>query len=212
MSNSHTFAGPRGLDHLMQLAAAQRFELACEHFYFLRHGQTERNARRIFQAPDEPLNATGQAQARRASTLLAAEPIVTVVCSDTRRTLETAATVAAPFGLTARPHAGLRERNFGSLIGTSSVAIDWDCAPAAGETLAEFVDRSAVALLEALAHPAPVLVVAHGGILYVLAGLLNVALDARALGNAHPLRFEHADGLWRVLPLAASRDAGLNLA
>lgn len=212
MSHSPTFAGPRGLDHLLRLAAAQRFEVACEHFYFLRHGQTERNAQRIFQAADEPLNANGQAQARRASALLAAETIVTVVCSDTRRTLETAATVAAPFGLSARPHAGLRERNFGSLIGTSSVDIDWDCAPAAGETLAEFVDRSAAALLHALAHPAPVLVVAHGGILYVLAGLLNVSLDAQALGNAHPLRFERADGRWRALPLAAGSDAGLNLA
>ena len=212
MSNSPAIAGPRGLDHLLRLAAAQSFEAACEYFYFLRHGQTERNARRIFQALDEPLNATGQVQAQRASTLLAAETIVTVVCSDTRRTLETAATVAAPFGLTARPHAGLRERNFGSLIGTSSVDIDWNCAPQAGETLAEFVNRSAAALLDALAHPAPVLVVAHGGILYVLAGLLNVALDAQALANAHPLRFERADGRWRAQALAAGSDAGLNLA
>lgn len=212
MSNNSAIAGPRGLDTLLRLAAAQRFELACEHFYFLRHGQTERNARRIFQAPDEPLNATGQAQAQRASTLLAGEPIITVVCSDTRRTLETAATVSAPFGLSARPHAGLRERNFGSLIGTSSVNIDWNCAPEAGETLAEFVERSAAGLLHALAHPAPVLVVAHGGILYVLAGLLNVALDAQSLGNAHPLRFERTDGRWRALPLAAGTDAGLNLA
>lgn len=212
MSNSPTIAGPRGLDNLLRLAAAQRLEVACEHFYFLRHGQTERNALRIFQAPDEPLDATGQAQARRASTLLAAEPIVTVVCSDTRRTLETAATVATPFGLRARPHAGLRERNFGSLIGASSVDIDWNCAPVAGETLAEFVDRSAAALLDALAHPPPVLVVAHGGILYVLAGLLNVALDAQALGNAHPLRFERANGRWRARPLAVGTDAALNLA
>ena len=212
MSYSPTVAGPRGLDQLLRLAAAQRFELACEHFYFLRHGQTERNARRIFQAADEPLDATGQAQARRAATLLAAAPILTVVCSDTRRTLETAATVSAPFGLRAQPRAGLRERNFGNLIGTSSVDIDWNCAPEAGETLAEFVDRSAAALLEAFAHPAPVLVVAHGGILYVLAGLLNVALDAQALGNAHPLRFERADGRWRALPLAASADTRLNLA
>ena len=54
---------PSGLDQLIALAAAQPLAPACDHFYFLRHGQTGRNAQRIFQATDEPLSELGLQQA-----------------------------------------------------------------------------------------------------------------------------------------------------
>jgi probable phosphoglycerate mutase len=201
----------RGIDRLLPLAAARAFAPACERFLFLRHGQTECNARRIFQTATEPLNATGEAQARRAADLLASEPIASIVCSDMPRAHTTARIVAVRHGLLPLPHAGLRERNFGQLIGTSSVAIDWAASPQGGETLAGFVERAAAGLAFALGHEAPTLVVAHGGLLYVLAGLFGVPLEASLLGNAHPLRFERAAGRWRATPLAAPADTAINL-
>lgn len=197
-----------GLLQLAALAAARPLSPACEHFYFLRHGQTECNARRIFQAADEPLSALGLQQAARAAELLAGEPIRSIVSSNVHRALSTALTVAVPHGIAPLVHEGLRERHFGALIGTSSANIDWACAPEGGETLPEFVDRKRAALELALAQPAPVLVVAHGGSLYVLAAMLGVPIDMDLLGNAQPLRFEREGGAWRVRSLLQQVDGG----
>ncbi len=203
-SPPHTGAAHRGIDRLIALAQAQALTPGCERFYFLRHGQTARNALRIFQDGDEPLDATGLAQAQRAARHLACEPLATIACSPLPRARVTADTVAAEMGLAPQLHDGLRERHFGALIGSSSAQIDWDCAPAGGETLAGFVARARAGLQWALAQPGPVLVVAHGGTLYALAGLLGVALTPPLMANAHPLRFDRAGQGWVVTPLAAS--------
>lgn len=209
----------RGLQRLPVLCAAGcRLPEGLQRFYFLRHGQTARNAQRIFQNIDEPLNETGLAQAEQAAALLAEElsgsESVHIVCSDAPRALTTARTVARRLAREERLHAGLRERHFGALIGTSSADIDWDCAPEGGETLDQFVERSLAALAEAVAHPAPVLVVAHGGTLHVLACALGVALDAPLLANATPLRFDRAGAGWVVTRLGtvAAAHSSPNLA
>lgn len=201
-----------GLRQLARLAAAEPLAPACDHFYFLRHGQTECNARRIFQATDEPLSALGLQQAARAAELLAGEPIRSIVSSNVHRALTTAHAVSAPHGISPVVFDGLRERNFGALIGTSSANIDWACEPEGGETLPEFVSRKRAALEKALSHPAPVLIVAHGGSLYVLAALLGVPIDMSVLGNAQPLRFERSDPAWRVKALLQAVDGGAALA
>jgi len=202
----------RGLERLADIAARLPLDIECDQFYFLRHGQTECNARRIFQSEHEPLNANGIAQAERAAELLANEPIATIVCSNMQRAHHTACTVAARHAIDPIPHIGLRERNFGDLIGSSSADIDWDCAPQAGETLDEFAHRVHAGFHEALKQSGPVLMVAHGGVLYVLASVLNVAVTPELLGNAHPLRFEREGGLWRATPLAPAVQTTVNLA
>jgi len=203
-----------GLRQLVKLAALQPLTPTCDHFYFLRHGQTDCNARRIFQAPDEPLSALGLQQAARAAGLLAGEPIRSIVSSNVNRALTTAHTVSTPHGMAPVVFDGLRERNFGALIGTSSADIDWACEPEGGETLPEFVARKRIALEQALAHPAPVLIVAHGGSLYVLAALLGVPIDMSVLGNAQPLRFERSGSgpAWCVKSLLQAVDGGAAVA
>ncbi|MET3182135.1 histidine phosphatase family protein [Variovorax sp. NFACC27] len=203
---------PNGLDELIRIAATQPLSPDCDHFYFLRHGQTGRNALRIFQAVDEPLSELGLQQAARAATLLAGEPIRTVVCSDARRANDTAYAVATALNLVPAAQATLRERNFGALIGTSSANIDWACEPEGGETLTQFVARTREAIDTALRLPAPALVVAHGGTLYALAALLGVPVDLGLLGNAQPLRFERRGPTWAVTPLLRHADGDAALA
>lgn len=209
---SAAHASPSGLEQLVRIAAEQQLAPACDHFYFLRHGQTGRNAQRIFQAVDEPLSELGLQQAARAAQRLAGEPIRTIVCSDARRAHDTAHAVAAVLRIDPTPHEDLRERNFGALIGTSSVDIDWACEPEGGETLAQFVARKRRAFEAALAQPAPVLVVAHGGSLYALAALLGVPMDLGLLGNAQPLRFSRSGPTWTITPLLRQADGGSALA
>ncbi|MGN8078438.1 histidine phosphatase family protein [Variovorax sp. 22077] len=205
-------ARPSGLDQLIRIAADQPLSPDCDHFYFLRHGQTGRNVLRIFQAVDEPLSELGLQQAARAATLLAGEPIRTVVCSDARRANDTAYAVATALKLVPAAQATLRERNFGALIGTSSANIDWACEPEGGETLSQFIARTREAIDTALRLPAPVLVVAHGGTLYALAALLGVPVDLGLLGNAQPLRFERRGPTWAVTPLLRHADGDAALA
>ena len=203
---------PSGLDLLIRIAADQPLSPDCDHFYFLRHGQTGRNALRIFQAVDEPLSELGLQQAARAAALLAGEPIRTVVCSDARRANDTAYAVATALKLVPAAQATLRERNFGALIGTSSANIDWACEPEGGETLSQFIARTREAIGTVLRQPAPVLVVAHGGTLYALAALLGVPVDLGLLGNAQPLRFERRGPTWAVTPLLRHADGDAALA
>jgi probable phosphoglycerate mutase len=201
-----------GLARLIDLAAAPPLAPACDHFYFLRHGQTAGNAQRIFQAVDAPLSELGLAQAARAAERLAGEPIRSVVCSDARRAFDTAHAVATGLGMAPLRFEGLRERNFGALIGSSSAELDWACEPEGGETLPQFVARKRAALEAALAHPAPVLIVAHGGSLFVLAAALGVPLDLGVLGNAQPLRFERSGPTWAVKPLLHHAGGGAAVA
>lgn len=190
-----------GIEEFLRLGRELPLLPVCDQFYFLRHGQTARNVQRIFQAPDEPLNDTGLEQARQAAELLAGEPLRTIVCSDAQRAMTTALTVAAPHGIAPLPEEGLRERNFGVLIGTSSARIDWTCDPENGESLPGFMRRKRAALAHALALPAPVLVVAHGGSLYALTAMLGIPMDMRLLGNAQPLRFVKSGTIWKIEPL-----------
>ncbi|PNG52415.1 MULTISPECIES: histidine phosphatase family protein [unclassified Variovorax] len=201
-----------GLAQLIELAAAPPLAPACDHFYFLRHGQTAGNAQRIFQAVDAPLSTLGLQQAARAAERLAGEPIRSVVCSDARRAFDTAHAVATGLGMAPLHFEGLRERNFGALIGTSSAELDWACEPEGGETLPQFVARKRAALEAALAHPAPVLIVAHGGSLHVLVAALGIPTDRGVLGNAQPLRFERSGPTWTVRPLLHHSHGGAALA
>ncbi|XAH22401.1 histidine phosphatase family protein [Xylophilus sp. GW821-FHT01B05] len=190
-----------------QCAAAHRWVPAAQQFYFLRHGQTARNALRIFQGPEEPLDATGQAQAERAGHTLAATgvPITSIAFSDMLRTQQTAEAVSRHLPTATRlPLPDLRERNFGALIGTSSEQLAWDCDPVQGETLAQFVERTAAGLQTALALPGPVLVVAHGGTLHALAALLQIKTTAALFANAHPLQLAPGADGWTATALAAA--------
>lgn len=198
-----------GLQRFAELAAAEPLQLPCDAFYFLRHGQTPCNARRIFQTYEEPLSELGEQQASAAAAALAQSPIRQIIASDARRAVQTAQAVAAALRLQPSYHAGLRERHFGALMGTSSAQIDWDCTPEGGETLAQFVNRKRQALQLALDAAGPVLVVAHGGSLYVLAALLHVPLDSTLLANAQPLHFTRGEHGWQARALCATSPMAL---
>jgi broad specificity phosphatase PhoE len=70
------------------------------HFFILRHGQSEGNARRIFQGSlDLPLDDAGRAQARAAGGWLAKRGIGSIIASPLARAAETARIAAAACGL-----------------------------------------------------------------------------------------------------------------
>ena len=89
----------------------------------VRHGETEQNARGIFQGYSlVPLSARGRVQA-----VLVAERLVSLrpqalYSSDLRRAMETADIISQHLGLTVQLCEGLREWNIGTWIGQSTAA------------------------------------------------------------------------------------------
>ncbi len=136
-------------------------------FWYLRHGETDWNARNVSQgAVNTPLNETGLAQARTAAGLLRNRGIRSIVSSPLSRARTTAEIVGEVLGLPLEIEDGLREVAFGGQEGQPMGRWfeDWVAGtftPEGAETFADLGARGVVAINRALTREAPVLVVAH---------------------------------------------------
>ena len=89
--------------------------------YFVRHGESEANARGLLAGSnsDSPLTKKGQEQARQTGRILKDKPVDLVVASPLSRAYETAKIIAEEIGFTAHIHTNnlLLERDFGTASG-----------------------------------------------------------------------------------------------
>jgi len=159
-------------------------------FWFLRHGETDWNAKRLSQGRvDIPLNATGIAQASASASKLAGQGIVSIVASPMGRAQETARIVAAALGLDVATEPDLQETSFGEQEGQPMGPWydDWVAGtytPAGGETFAALQARVVPAVNRALARPAPVLIVAHGGMFRAVRAAMGLSALVRTENGA----------------------------
>jgi broad specificity phosphatase PhoE len=169
--------------------------------YLARHGETDDNARLIFQGQGgKGLNARGRAQARRLAERMRMARVTTIVSSDLERAEETARIVELACEVVHAVDPDLREVDVGSWTGKSHDAIaelypeEWaawasglDVRRGGGETYAELAERVERALVRISARGArdPILVVSHGGaIKSYVAKILGVSAEGlRALGG-----------------------------
>jgi glucosyl-3-phosphoglycerate phosphatase len=200
---SQTLSHEAGAAELIRLSQAEPLAVAAQSFVFVRHGETDGNRMRVYQTAEQPLNAHGLAQARAASDALRANPVRRIIASTMPRAWRTAEIIAAPHGLSPVPSGDLRERWFGSLVGTAIAAIDWGYDPPGGQTLVDFVARTRAGFTVALTEGLGTMIVAHGGNLRVLSNGLGVALPPEMGANASPLLFERAGASWTVTPVGA---------
>ena len=169
---------------------------------FVRHGETDWNVERRVQGhSDLPLNATGEAQARKLAEQLRGERIDAVYASDLARARDTAAAVAETHGLEVELIPGLREKNFGTWEGLLDTEIR-ERFPQAnggpwgdGETSEELAERVLGSLHEiAGRHPdGRVLVVSHGGPLRAVLRHCSAGGDGH-IANCHVARIGIRDG------------------
>ena len=130
-------------------------------FYFLRHGETDWNLRKVVQGQiDVPLNATGLAQARSARDILCDTKIRTICCSPLDRALHTAKIVNEIAQRPIEVIDGLKEVGFGHAEGQvgGSWFADWKrgaANPEGAETYSSFIQRALDAVNEALMRPGP---------------------------------------------------------
>jgi broad specificity phosphatase PhoE len=162
-------------------------------FWFLRHGETDWNAQNLSQGNiDVPLNATGIAQAHAAAALLRRRGIVSVVSSPLSRARDTAQVAADVLGVPVVVQHDLHEVSFG-VQERMPMADAWFTSwvegvatPEGAERFAELRARALRAVTAALAHPAPVLVVAHGALFRALRAEMGLPANVRT-PNALPL-------------------------
>jgi probable phosphoglycerate mutase len=173
--------------------------------YFARHGETDDNARLVFQGQSgKGLNARGRAQARRLAARMHKSRVSAIVASDLERAVETARFVGTACGVEPTYDPDLREVDVGAWTGKSHDEIadlypeEWsawstglDVRRGGGETYAELAERVERAVERACAMDArdPILLVSHGGAIksYVAKILAVGAEGLRALagvGNA----------------------------
>lgn len=160
-------------------------------FWYLRHGETDWNARNLSQGNvDIPLNPTGIAQARQAAAALRGRGIAAILSSPLARARVTAEIVAEAIGRPVTILPGLREVAFGVQEGQSmgdwfSAWMDGRFTPEGAESFVALRARAVTAVNAATAHPPPVLVVAHGALFRALRTAMGLDAQARTR-NAVP--------------------------
>jgi len=137
-------------------------------FWFLRHGETDWNARGLSQGrSDIPLNEIGRAQAERAAVQLRGRGITRIHASPLSRAAETARIVAAHLSVPVAFDDDLMETRFGVQEGQPMGAwydgwVDGSFTPEGGESFAQLRARAVAAVNRATAAPGLALIVAHG--------------------------------------------------
>lgn len=160
-----------------------------DQFYFLRHGETELNHKRIIQTQrGVTLNETGRGQARAAAGVLAAIDFTEIYASDLERAWETAEIVNEACRKPIHQAPALHERNWGDWCGQSNIDLNWGGNPENGETLEEFTLRTLHGLNDVLRN-GEILVVAHGGSYAVLLAAIGLSVSGGSVvKNATPMR------------------------
>ncbi|MCB9796889.1 MAG: histidine phosphatase family protein [Alphaproteobacteria bacterium] len=155
-----------------------------QRYIFARHGESTANAGGWLAGHvDAPLTALGQAQALTLGEQLAEEPITRAYSSDLCRAADTARLALGDRPVPLQQHAWLRERRIGdwARVQRSELRADgrmrtltrWDGRPPWGESQRDLAQRVIPWFWRLPAMEGATLVVAHGGVLRVLFGLLD---------------------------------------
>ena len=111
--------------------------------YLVRHGETVDNANQIMQGQTQgELNENGLRQARELGEQWKNREIDVVIASDLRRSVDTAAIIAAPHGLEVVMTPLLRERDWGGFTGRYIPSLKNEVWPDDIETLENLLSRA----------------------------------------------------------------------
>ena len=141
--------------------------------YLVRHGETVDNANQIMQGQTQgELNENGLRQARELGEQWKNREIDVVIASDLRRSVDTAAIIAAPHGLEVVMTPLLRERDWGGFTGRYIPSLKNEVWPDDIETLENLLSRAGefIAYVKKTYPGKKVLAVGHG--------IINTAIQA----------------------------------
>lgn len=181
-------------------------------FHFVRHGETDWNrAGRMQGWRDIPLNARGEAQAMALRPAMGDHGFRSIATSPLSRARQTAEILNGDLGLDLRLLDDLREFDVGPYEGTEPRGwfAEWRGGASRDgvESFADFTQRVRRGMLAALALPGPVLVVAHGGVVWALESLLGLPVGMD-IANTTLVRFRPQAPQWQVDILSDGLEEG----
>lgn len=182
----------------------------------VRHGETDWNARRVFQGRvDRPLNEDGERQADAAGAFTSGWTWERLIVSPLTRAQQTAALVNAHVGIeSAEVVDGFTERDFGEAEGVDrdEATARWghDGIPGA-ETMAEVIDRTSQAWATLVEDGSDAVVVSHVVINRAIVELVT-GTDPGFLANGSVLVLERTGDRWALVEQFAPAPASTALA
>ena len=160
-------------------------------FYFMRHGQTEWNIKRLLNGhTDIPLNEVGHNQALNSKDSIEQLSITHIYHSPLARATQTATIIAQNLTVPLIPINQLKEWHFGDWEGTASINLITNfltIKPPNGEAPEELIDRVKKIINHILQEAALPLIIAHGGTYLALCHLMNISPDP--IDNCQLLHF-----------------------
>ncbi len=156
-----------------------------EYFYFIRHGRTDANDQSLMAGGtnDIHINETGQKQALSAAQILKkqCQDIQSICASTMTRAQQTASIIQKELTREIQTCQDLMEWRFGDWEGrhwndVAPLFLDETCHPENGECRVTFKNRVLSGLNFALSQKHPVLIVAHGGVWYMVQKIFNLPL------------------------------------
>lgn len=162
-----------------------------------RHGETLENKRDIMQGHmPGTLSPLGIRQAEQLAVKLEDEEIDVIVCSDLKRSVDTAEIIAGPRGLSPCQTKLLREIDWGKYTGGHLTEMDWNHLPEGCESLESLLHRAGlfVAWLQKEYSGLRVLAVGHGAIDRAIAAYIEGKqamdmVDMPIMKNTEVVRF-----------------------
>ncbi len=165
-------------------------------FYLLRHGQTDFNAKKVFAGcgKDLPLNETGAQQAKEVRRIVANLPIKTICHSPMVRVLETMHHATADHACARIKIETLKECSADEWHKIIKLEVHHEPC----EIVSPFFEQAKKGLAEALNHPGPSLIVAHGGIHYAFCHHLKITDHPWNIDNCALVHFTQINDLWKA--------------
>ena len=175
------------------------FFFGATEFYFVRHGQTDYNIGLIKKDLNVPLDLVGRQQAEMVKSYVKNHLHIKTICySPLLRAKQTKDIINADLGLPEVEIPKLAEGAGGfwfELYRAKNKPVK------VSKSLQNFLDRVTIGLHEALQQPAPVLIVAHGGVYIALCRILNISTNGLPIANCSLMHFYKKDGHWHVKQL-----------
>lgn len=171
-------------------------------FLFLRHGETDFNAKKIVSGEniDISLNQKGMQQAKEVCPLLDNVSFKTICHSPMKRARETMELATIGHNIPKIEIEELRECSNETWIEMTTREINQQHSA----QVSDFFIKTLSGMNKALRYPDPVLVIAHGGIHWALCCLLNITSHPWDIDNCHLVHFKPVENGWKTRVISST--------
>ncbi len=166
-------------------------------FYFIRHGETEHNAKKIIAGGgcDIPLNTIGREQSFTIRPLISGIPFRTICYSPMKRAKETMDIATNGLSVSRMEIEELRE----CMANICREMLNIEEKVPSCEQVEAFMLQTRIGINKALSHPGPVLIVSHGVVHLAICHQMKIKNHEWYIGNCKLVHFKpYGESEWEA--------------